>query len=138
MAEFTRNADRVYEDFYSATNLADVVVETGGWPVPRENLTAACDAATAAHVGTSLAVTRCETRLVLEGQYHNPHPEVEKWVRATLYGHEADEGAVSGLWLTEGRMAAGPGEVVADEHMADDEKMETGIGDRLTVRVAGV
>ena len=65
MAEFTRNADRVYEDFYSATNLADVVVETGGWPVPRENLTAACDAATAAHVGTSLAVTRCETRLVL-------------------------------------------------------------------------
>ncbi len=138
MAEFTRNADRVYEDFYAETNLADVVVETGGWPVPRENLTAACDAATAAHVGTSLAVTRCETRLVLEGQYRNPHPEVEKWVRATLYGHEAGEGAVSGLWLTEGRMAAGPGEVVADAHMADDEKMETGIGDRLTVRVAGV
>lgn len=138
MAEFSRNGDRVYEDFYTETNLADVVVETGGWPVPRENLTTACDTVVASHVGTSLAVTRCETRLVLEGQYHNPHPEVDKWVRATLYGHEAGKGAVSGIWLTEGRMAAGPGEVVADAHMADDEKMETKIGDRLTLRVAGV
>ena len=76
MAEFSRNGDTVYEEFYGETNLADLVVSTEDQYQPAANFSAACSAFGAADA--------CETRLALDGQFLRDDAE---WIAATLYGH---------------------------------------------------
>lgn len=136
LAEFNRNAAEVYVDFYGQTNLADLVVEAGNWPAPRDNLTAACQDFQTRQASTTLPVKDCETRLTLDGQYLK-HTASQDWIKTTFYGFEEGSGTVSKLYFKSGngRMATAPGEVVIDLHV----NMELGlaVGDELTFRLAG-
>ena len=123
MAEFSRNGDAIYEEFYGETNLADLVVSTGEQHQPAANFSAACVAFGAADA--------CETRLVLDGQFLRDGGE---WIAATLYGH-AGSPAISSLWFSEGRAASGAGEAVIDRHV--QEELGVGLGDTVTVSLAG-
>ena len=136
MAEFNRNAEAVYLDLYAETNLADLVVETGDWPVPVENLSGACDELVARSASSSLPVVQCESRLVLDGQYLKDEQK-EDWIRATLYGFETPTGKVSRLWFDEGngRMAIAGDEAVIDLHV--HEQLGVDLGDVVTVSVSG-
>ena len=136
LAEFNRNAEAVYEDFYLETNLADLMVETGDWPVPRENLSLACVDLMARSASPALPVTTCESRLVLDGQYLKDERN-DQWIRATLYGFETPTGEVSRLWFDpdHGRMALAADEAVIDLHVHTELGVD--LGDRITVRVSG-
>ena len=123
MAEFSRNGDAVYEEFYGETNLADLVVATNDLYQPVANFSAACAAFGAAET--------CETRLALDAQFLRDDGE---WIAATLYGH-AESPEVSTLWFTAGRMASSPGEAVIDRHV--QEELGVGPGDTVTVSLAG-
>ncbi len=123
MAEFSRNGDAIYEEFYGETNLADLVVSTGEQHQPAANFSAACVAFGAADA--------CETRLALDGQFLRDDGE---WIAATLYGH-AGSPAISSLWFSEGRAASGAGEAVIDRHV--QEELGVGLGDTVTVSLAG-
>ena len=57
-SEHSRNADRVYDDFYAETNFADLMA-TSYDVVNKDNLTQAC--LSIDHIG-------CESSLVLTGQ----------------------------------------------------------------------
>ena len=57
-SEHSRNADQVYDDFYSETNFSDIIVTTYEIET-RENLSAICD---------SFEKEACETSLVLADQ----------------------------------------------------------------------
>ena len=71
-SEHNRNATMVYEDFYSETNLADIIVETYDIH-PKENLTFAC---------TSIETVICKTGLNLDGQTHYTFIDGEShWLR---------------------------------------------------------
>ncbi|MEO2237154.1 MAG: hypothetical protein ABGW95_02770, partial [Candidatus Poseidoniia archaeon] len=123
MAEFSRNGDAVYEEFYGETNLADLVVSTEDQYQPAGNFSAACAAFGAADA--------CETRLALDGQFLRDDGE---WIAATLYGH-AGSPAISSLWFSEGHAASGAGEAVIDRHV--QEELGVGLDDTVTVSLAG-
>ena len=123
-SEHSRNADQVYDDFYSETNFSDLVVTT--YEIDsRDNLSAICD---------SFETEACETSLVLSGQANrlvdSNDPE---WLVSTFYGLE--NGSVNSIWAIEGSITPGEGQIVIDAHFAQDKDIEMKIGDSIEVIV---
>ena len=123
-SEHSRNADQVYDDFYSETNFSDLVVTT--YEIDsRDNLSAICD---------SFETEACETSLVLSGQANrlvdSNDPE---WLVSTFYGLE--NGSVNSIWAIEGSITPGEGQIVIDAHFAEDKDIEMKIGDSIEVIV---
>ena len=117
-SEHSRNADQVYDDFYSETNFSDVIVTTYEIET-RENLSAICD---------SFENEACETSLVLAGQANRMvDSDKPEWLISTFYGLE--NGSVNSIWAIEGSITPGEGEIVSDAHFAQDKDIEMKIGD---------
>ena len=85
-SEHSRNADRVYDDFYAETNFADLMA-TSYDIEHKDNLTSAC---------ASIEYEACEASLILTGQSKT---DVD-WIASKFYGIE--EGDVNKLWAVEG------------------------------------
>ena len=97
-SEHSRNADRVYDDFYSETNFADLMATTYDIET-KENLTNAC---------SSIDYVACESSLILTGQSKMD----SDWIASKFYGLE--QGDVNTLWLIDGSISPEAGEVVID------------------------
>ena len=116
MAEHTRNADRVYDDFYSATNLADLIVDFDGGPI--QDASEICNQFVSANA--------CETSLRLDGSFDK---ENEDAIPAIWHGYSTYE--VSTLYFEEGEMADAMNEIVIDRHAADE--LDIAIGDEVNI-----
>ena len=123
-SEHSRNAKLVYDDFYSETNLADLIVETYDIET-KENLTSAC---------LSIEVVNCESSLVLNGQSNYTFEDgSSKWVNSKFYGME--DGVVNGIWKIEGSITPKEGEVVIDSHFAKNSTVGMSIGDSIDLSI---
>lgn len=123
-SEHSRNADKVYDDFYEETNFSDLIVTTYDIDT-RDNLSAICD---------SFENNQCETSLVLSGQANRMiDSDKPEWLISTFYGLE--NGSVNSIWAIEGSITPGEGEIVIDAHFANDEDIEMKIGDSIEVLV---
>ena len=123
-SEHSRNADKVYDDFYEETNFSDLIVTTYEIDT-RENLSAICE---------SFENEACETSLILSGQANRMVDADEpEWLISTFYGLE--NGTVNSIWAIEGSIDPGEGEIVIDAHFAQDEDIEMKIGDSIEVIV---
>ena len=123
-SEHSRNADQVYDDFYSETNFSDLVVTTYEIDT-RDNLSAICE---------SFETEACETSLVLSGQANRMVDSDEpEWLVSTFYGLE--NGSVNSIWAVEGSVDPGEGQIVIDAHFAQDKDIEMKIGDSVEVIV---
>ena len=123
-SEHSRNADKVYDDFYDETNFSDLIITT--YEIDsRDNLSAICE---------SFENEACETSLVLSGQANrlvdSANPE---WLISTFYGLE--NGSVNSIWAIEGSIDPGVGEIVIDAHFAQDKDIEMKIGDSIEIIV---
>ncbi|MDE0954239.1 MAG: FtsX-like permease family protein [Candidatus Poseidoniales archaeon] len=119
-SEHSRNAKLVYDDFYSETNLADLIVETYDIET-KGNLTSAC---------LSIETVNCESSLVLNGQSNYTFEDgSSKWVNSKFYGME--DGVVNGIWKIEGSITPKEGEVVIDSHFAKNSTVGMSIGDSI-------
>ena len=124
-SEHSRNAELVYEDFYTETNLADLIVTTYDIE-SKENLTIACG---------SIENVDCEASLVLTGQSNYTFASgEEKWLKSTFYG--MGEGDVTGIWSYEGSTSPQTGEIVIDAHFANNDSVMMSIGDSIDLIVA--
>ena len=123
-SEHSRNADKVYDDFYDETNFSDLIITTYEIDT-RDNLSAICE---------SFENEACETSLVLSGQANrlvdSANPE---WLISTFYGLE--NGSVNSIWAIEGSIEPGAGEIVIDAHFAQDKDIEMKIGDSIEIIV---
>ena len=123
-SEHSRNADKVYDDFYDETNFSDLIITTYEIDT-RDNLSAICE---------SFENEACETSLVLSGQANrlvdSANPE---WLISTFYGLE--NGSVNSIWAIEGSIEPGVGEIVIDAHFARDKDIEMKIGDSIEIIV---
>jgi len=123
-SEHSRNADKVYDDFYDETNFSDLIITTYEIDT-RDNLSAICE---------SFENEACETSLVLSGQANrlvdSANPE---WLISTFYGLE--NGSVNSIWAIEGSIEPGAGEIVIDAHFARDKDIEMKIGDSIEIIV---
>ena len=123
-SEHSRNADKVYDDFYDETNFSDLIITTYEIDT-RDNLSAICE---------SFENEACETSLVLSGQANrlvdSANPE---WLISTFYGLE--NGSVNSIWAIEGSIDPGVGEIVIDAHFAQDKDIEMKIGDSIEIIV---
>ena len=123
-SEHSRNADKVYDDFYNETNFSDLIITTYEIDT-RDNLSAICE---------SFENEACETSLVLSGQANrlvdSANPE---WLISTFYGLE--NGSVNSIWAIEGSIDPGVGEIVIDAHFAQDKDIEMKIGDSIEIIV---
>ena len=123
-SEHSRNADKVYDDFYDETNFSDLIITTYEIDT-RDNLSAICE---------SFENEACETSLVLSGQANrlvdSANPE---WLISTFYGLE--NGSVNSIWAIEGSINPGVGEIVIDAHFAQDKDIEMKIGDSIEIIV---
>jgi len=116
MAEHTRNADRVYEDFYSRTNLADLIVDFEGDVV--YDASQICDRFESAR--------KCETSLRLDGSFDKTDEDA---IPAIWHGYSEYE--VSTLYFEKGKMAQGLDQIVIDRHAA--EELELDVGDAVNI-----
>ena len=123
-SEHSRNADKVYDDFYDETNFSDLLITT--YEIDsRENLSSICD---------SFENEACETSLVLSGQANRlVDSDQPEWLISTFYGLE--NGAVNSIWAIEGSIEPGVGEIVIDAHFAQDKDIEMKIGDSIEIIV---
>ena len=118
-SEHSRNADRVYDDFYSETNFADLMA-TSYDIEHKDNLTNAC---------SSIEHTSCESSLVLTGQSKT---DVD-WIASKFYGIE--QGQVNTLWNVDGSTAPSDGEIVIDAHFALNDEINMELGDTINIIV---
>ena len=118
-SEHSRNADRVYDDFYAETNFADLMA-TSYDIEHKENLTSAC---------ASIEYEACEASLILTGQSKT---DVD-WIASKFYGFE--QGEVNTLWAVEGSVTPSAGEVVIDAHFALHDEVNMKIGDTIDIIV---
>ena len=118
-SEHSRNADRVYDDFYAETNFADLMA-TSYDVVHKDNLTNAC--ASIDHQG-------CESSLVLSGQSRTS----SEWIASKFYGIE--QGEVNTLWTVEGDSTPSAGEVLVDAHFALNDEINMKLGDSIEILV---
>ena len=118
-SEHSRNADRVYDDFYAKTNFADLMA-TSYDVEHKDNLTNACD---------SIEHQGCESSLILTGQSKT---NVD-WIASKFYGIE--QGEVNTLWSVEGSMTPSAGEIVIDAHFALNDEINMKIGDTIDIIV---
>jgi len=118
-SEHSRNADRVYDDFYAETNFADLMATS--YDIERkENLTSAC---------ASIEYEACEASLILTGQSKT---DVD-WIASKFYGFE--QGEVNTLWAVEGSVTPSAGEIVLDAHFALHDEVNMKIGDTIDIIV---
>ncbi len=121
-SEHTRNADVVYDDFYSETNLADLVVEFDQIE-SKENVTQHC---------SSIENQNCESRLVLDGQTYFTYANgTNVWLKSLWNG--IDGGDVTSLYPIEGSINPGPGEVVIDAHFWKNDSVNLELGDQILI-----
>ena len=118
-SEHSRNADRVYDDFYAETNFADLMA-TSYDIEHKENLTSAC---------ASIEYEACEASLILTGQSKT---DVD-WIASKFYGFE--QGEVNTLWAVEGSVTPSAGEIVIDAHFALHDEVKMKIGDTIDIIV---
>ncbi len=118
-SEHSRNADRVYDDFYAETNFADLMA-TSYDIEHKDNLTSAC---------TSIEHNACETSLVLTGQSKTD----TDWIASKFYGIE--QGEVNTLWNVEGSVTPSDGEIVIDAHFALNDEINMELGDTIDIIV---
>ena len=118
-SEHSRNADRVYDDFYAETNFADLMA-TSYDIEHKDNLTSAC---------ASIEYEACEASLILTGQSKT---DVD-WIASKFYGIE--EGDVNKLWAVEGSVKPSAGEIVIDAHFALHDEINMEIGDTIDIIV---
>ena len=118
-SEHSRNADRVYDDFYAETNFADLMA-TSYDIEHKENLTSAC---------ASIEYEACEASLILTGQSKT---DVD-WIASKFYGIE--QGDVNKLWAVEGSVTPSAGEIVIDAHFALHDEVNMKIGDTIDIIV---
>ena len=118
-SEHSRNADRVYDDFYAETNFADLMA-TSYDIEHKDNLTSAC---------ASIEYEACEASLILTGQSKT---DVD-WIASKFYGIE--EGDVNKLWAIEGSVKPSAGEIVIDAHFALHDEINMEIGDTIDIIV---
>ena len=123
-SEHSRNADKVYDDFYDETNFSDLIITT--YEIDsRDNLSAICE---------SFENEACETSLVLSGQANRLVDSAQpEWLISTFYGLE--NGSVNSIWAIEGSIDPGVGEIVIDAHFAQDKDIEMKIGDSIEIIV---
>ena len=118
-SEHSRNADRVYDDFYAETNFADLMATT--YDIEhKDNLTSAC---------SSIEHNRCETSLILTGQSKTD----TDWIASKFYGIE--QGRVNTLWNVDGSVTPSDGEIVIDAHFALNEEINMKRGDTSDIIV---
>jgi putative ABC transport system permease protein len=134
MMEHTRNAGVVYDDFYEATNLADLTVTAEAWPYAAENMLAACE-----DLNSTLEIAGCETRYIHDEKFVRPVDG--ELIPARYHGYETvagQFGSISTVWQgpDDGRMPTSVDEVVIDRHMHDELGIE--IGDEVTLILMGV
>ena len=123
-SEHSRNADKVYDDFYDETNFSDLIITTYEIDT-RDNLSAICE---------SFENEACETSLVLSGQANRLVDSAQpEWLISTFYGLE--NGSVNSIWAIEGSIDPGVGEIVIDAHFAQDKDIEMKIGDSIEIIV---
>ncbi len=118
-SEHSRNADRVYDDFYAETNFADLMA-TSYDIEHKDNLTSAC---------TSIEHNACETSLVLTGQSKTD----TDWIASKFYGIE--QGEVNTLWNVDGSVTPSDGEIVIDAHFALNDEINMKLGDTIDIIV---
>ena len=118
-SEHSRNADRVYDDFYAETNFADLMA-TSYEVEHKDNLTSAC---------SSIQHDGCESSLVLTGQSKT---DVD-WIASKFYGIE--QGQVNTLWAVEGSVTPSAGEIVVDAHFALNDEINMELGDSIDIIV---
>ena len=118
-SEHSRNADRVYDDFYAETNFADLMA-TSYQVEHKDNLTSAC---------SSIQHDGCESSLVLTGQSKT---DVD-WIASKFYGIE--QGQVNTLWAVEGSVTPSAGEIVVDAHFALNDEINMELGDSIDIIV---
>ncbi|CAI8378981.1 MAG: Uncharacterised protein [Euryarchaeota archaeon UBA443] len=118
-SEHSRNADRIYDDFYAETNFADLMA-TSYDVEHKDNLTSACD---------SIEHQGCESSLILTGQSKT---DVD-WISSKFYGIE--RGEVNTLWSVEGSVTPSAGEIVIDAHFALHDEINMKIGDTIDIIV---
>ncbi len=118
-SEHSRNADRVYDDFYAETNFADLMA-TSYDIEHKDNLTSAC---------TSIEHNACETSLVLTGQSKTD----TDWIASKFYGIE--QGEVNTLWNVDGSVTPSDGEIVIDAHFALNDEINMELGDTIDIIV---
>ena len=118
MSEFSRNMNSVYDDFYSETNLADLMVidehQDG------ENFTALCEA----H-----SDWKCESRLSLRGEanmtsFCSARKVKCDWIQSLWHGMTAN--TITSLYAVDGSMEPAAGEVVIDAHVANSHNVQIG------------
>ncbi len=123
MSEFSRNMNSVYDDFYSETNLADIMVidehQDG------DNFTALCEA----HSDWN-----CEIRLSLRGEanmssYCSARKAECDWIQSLWHGMTTNE--ISSLHPVQGSMEPTAGEMVIDAHVANSHNVQ--IGDMMEI-----
>ena len=118
-SEHSRNADRVYDDFYAETNFADLMATT--YDIEhKDNLTSAC---------SSIEHNRCETSLILTGQSKTD----TDWIASKFYGIE--QGRVNTLWNVDGSVTPSDGEIVIDAHFALNDEINMKLGDTIDIIV---
>ena len=118
-SEHSRNADRVYDDFYAETNFADLMA-TSYDIEHKDNLTNAC---------SSIEHNSCETSLILTGQSKTE----TDWIASKFYGLE--QGTVNTLWNVDGSVAPSDGEIVIDAHFALNDEINMELGDTIDIIV---
>ena len=118
-SEHSRNADRVYDDFYAETNFADLMA-TSYDTEHKDNLTSAC---------SSIEHTSCETSLILTGQSKTD----TDWIASKFYGIE--QGLVNTLWNVDGSVTPSNGEIVIDAHFALNDEINMELGDTIDIIV---
>ena len=118
-SEHSRNADRVYDDFYAETNFADLMA-TSYDIEHKDNLTSAC---------ASIEYEACEASLILTGQSKT---DVD-WIASKFYGIEEDD--VNKLWAVGGSVKPSAGEIVIDAHFALHDEINMEIGDTIDIIV---
>ena len=118
-SEHSRNADRVYDDFYAETNFADLMA-TSYDVVNKDNLTQTC---------LSIDHNGCESSLVLTGQSKTK----TDWIASKFYGIE--QGQVNTLWAVDGSVTPSSGEIVIDAHFALNDEINMELGDTIEIIV---
>jgi len=151
MAEHTRNGGMVYDDFYEATNLADLSATSSGKAYPHDDMMAACDALADIRANTSHSITQCETRYLHKEKSpvmkeNTTTEEMEEvLIPTTFHGIDISDGSfghISTPWLVDdqnedvvSRIPIIDSEVVIDWHV--HLELDVSIGDEMEFIIKG-
>ena len=152
MAEHTRNGETVYDDFYEATNLADLTATSSGREYSHGDMMAACDTLAEIRANTSHSITQCETRYlhdekaVVMKENESTGEMVEELLPATFHGIDIWDGSfghISTPWLVDddsedvtSRIPTMDSEAVIDWHV--HLELDVSIGDKMEFILDGV